>query len=105
MAKLSELDLIDAKSFLRVEFDLDDYFIELALDCAKSYVCSYTKRTMEELDEIPEVCMAVLVLVGHFYDHRSLETDSDVINYTIDKILGTHWFYMSDSQMSKLEGE
>ena len=40
MAKaFSDLDIYDAKSFLRIDYDLDDMFIEMALDSAKSYVC------------------------------------------------------------------
>lgn len=99
MAKLSELDIYDAKSFLRIDFDTDDMFIELALESAKSYVCNYCKRSAEELDSIPEVCMAVLVLTAHFYDNRSLETDTESLNYTIGKLLGLHWYYASDTQL------
>ena len=36
--KMSELDLYDAKAYLRIDFDLDDLFIELALDSAKSSI-------------------------------------------------------------------
>ena len=102
MAKgFSEIDLIDAKSFLRIDYDLDDVFIEMALESAKAYVCSYTKRSAEELNSVPEVAMATLVLMAHFYDNRSLEADTEVLNYTIGKLLGLHWFYMSDSQLGE----
>ena len=96
---LTTLDLYEAKNFLRVDFSEDDAFIELALDSAKSYVCNYCKRSIRDLDNIPEVCMAVLVLTAHFYDNRSLETDSESLNYTISKLLGLHWFMMSDGQL------
>ena len=99
--KLSEIDLYDCKNFLRVDFNEDDLFIEMALDSAKSYVCHYCKRSAEDLDEIPEVCMAVLVLMAHFYDNRSLETDTETLNYTISKMLGSPWYYMSDSQLGE----
>ena len=99
--KLSEIDLYDCKNFLRVDFNEDDLFIEMALDSAKSYVCHYCKRSAEDLDEIPEVCMAVLVLMAHFYDNRSLETDTETLNYTISNMLGSHWYYMSDSQLGE----
>ena len=102
MAKaFSELDILDAKSFLRVDYDLDDLFIEMALDSAKSYVCQYTKRTAEELNAYPEIAMAVLVLMAHFYDNRTLEADTESLNYTIGKLLGLHWYYMSDSQIGE----
>ena len=99
--KLSEIDLYDCKNFLRVDFNEDDLFIEMALDSAKSYVCHYCKRSAEDLDEIPEVCMAVLVIMAHFYDNRSLETDTETLNYTISKMLGSHCYYMSDSQLGE----
>lgn len=97
----SELDVFDAKSFLRIDYDLDDVFIEMALESAKSYICHYTKRSSQELNKIPEISMATLVLMAHFYDNRSLETDTETLNYTIGKMLGAHWFYMSDSQMEE----
>ena len=97
--KPSELTLSDAKDFMRIDFDMDDYLIEIMLESAKGWVCSYTKRTIEDLDKYAEVTMAILVLTSHFYDNRSLETDSDSINYTISKILGGHWFMMSDEQI------
>lgn len=99
---ITDLDLYDAKSFLRVDFDNDDIFIELALESAKSYVCNYCKRTIEELDNMPEICMAVLVLTAHFYDNRSLEADTESLNYTIGKLLGLHWYLMSDEQLEGL---
>ena len=102
MAKaFSDLDIYDAKSFLRIDYDLDDMFIEMALDSAKSYVCSYTKRPASELDAYPEISMAVLVLTAHFYDNRTLEADTESLNYTIGKLLGLHWYYMSDSQVGE----
>ena len=97
--KPSELDLYDAQEFMCIDFDMDDYLIEIMLESAKGWVCSYTKRTIEDLDKYAEVTMAILVLTSHFYDNRSLETDSDSINYTISKILGGHWFMMSDEQI------
>lgn len=99
--KISDIDLYDCKNFLRVDFDDDDLFIEMALESAKSYVCHYCKRSIEDLDNIPEICMAVLVLTAHFYDNRSLETDTDSLNYTIGKLLGSHWFYSSDEQLGE----
>ena len=99
MMKMSEITIVECKNFLRIDFSDDDFFIEMALDCAKSYVCNYCKRTAEDLDNIPEICMAVLVLMAHFYDNRSLDTDSETVNYTISKLLGNHWYYMGDSQL------
>ena len=96
---LTTLDLYEAKNFLRVDFSEDDTFIELALESAKSYVCNYCKRSIKDLDNIPEICMAVLVLTAHFYDNRSLEANSESLNYTIGKLLGLHWFLMSDGQL------
>ena len=82
MKPFSLLDIYDCKAYLRVDFDFDDYLIEMMLDAAKSYVKNYTKRTQEDLDKIPEVSLCVLVIMAHLYDHRTLEADSDVIDYT-----------------------
>ena len=99
MMKMSEITIVECKNFLRIDFSDDDFFIDMALDGAKSYVCNYCKRTADDLDNIPEICMAVLVLTAHFYDNRSLDTDSETVNYTISKLLGNHWYYMGDSQL------
>lgn len=101
--KMSELDIYDAKAYLRIDFDFDDYLIEMMLDAAKSYVCNYTKRPVEDLDNIAEVSLCVLVLTAHLYDHRTLEADTDIIDYTISKMLGASWYYMSDSQLEGIE--
>ena len=103
MKPFSLLDIYDCKAYLRVDFDFDDYLIEMMLDAAKSYVKNYTKRTQEDLDNIPEVSLCVLVIMAHLYDHRTLEADSDIIDYTISKILGCHWYYMSDNQLKGTE--
>ena len=95
MAKaFSDLDIYDAKSFLRIDYDLDDMFIEMALDSAKSYVCQYTKRPASELDAIPEVSMAVLVLMAHFYDNRTIPSTSDTtMEFVLRQTLGMHHIY------------
>lgn len=103
LLKPSALTLVEAKSFLRVDYDLDDFLIEMMLESAKGYVQTYTKRSLEELDEYPEIAMAILVLTSHFYDNRTLETDTTEVNYTVGKLLGTHWYYMSDSALDGVE--
>ena len=55
MKSFSSLDIYDCKTYLRVDFDFDDYLIEMMLDAAKSYVQNYTKRTQEDLDKILEL--------------------------------------------------
>ena len=103
LLKPSALTLVEAKSFLRVDYDLDDFLIEMMLESAKGYVQTYTKRSLEELDEYPEIAMAILVLTSHFYDNPTLETDTTEVNYTIGKLLGTDWYYMSDSALDGVE--
>ena len=41
--------------------------------------------------------------MARLYDRRTREADSGVIDYTITKILGSHWYYMSDSQLEGTE--
>ena len=101
--KPSELDVEDAKNYLRVDHNLDNFLIDIMLESAKGYVQSYTKRKMEELEQYPEVSMAILVLVSHFYDNRTLEANSSEINFTLEKLLGLHWYYVGDQTMEELE--
>ena len=53
MAKaFSDLDIYDAKSFLRIDYDLDDMFIEMALDSANEVESLYKPVYQKDGNEI-----------------------------------------------------
>ena len=92
--KMSEVTLEVAKSFMNVFYDEDDVLIEqVIMPSAKSYIASYTKRTLEDLDNIPEITTAFLILCTHLYDNRSLETTSKEINEYLRQSLSMHTFH------------
>lgn len=71
------------KQYLRVDHDLDDIEIMVALRSAIAYVKKYIKAEDEEqLGD--DLVMPVLVLVSHFYESKSLMSKS---NERIDRIL------------------
>ena len=66
LLKPSALTLVEAKSFLRVDYDLDDFLIEMMLEAAKGYVQTYTKRSLEELDEYPLIQLKSTIQLVNF---------------------------------------
>ena len=92
----STLTIEEIKDFLRIDFDDDDAFLTLSLEGAKGYIRSYTNRTDEDLDAIPEVSLAVFALVSHFYDVRSFVCEEQEANLVIRNILGMHSFYYGE---------
>ena len=69
LLKPSALTLVEAKSFLRVDYDLDDFLIEMMLEAAKGYVQTYTKRSLEELDNEE---LTIIKMTGYFMEEDEL---------------------------------
>lgn len=65
------LTLEFVKQYLRVDHDLDDLEIQVAMKSAVSYVKKYIKLADgEPLDY--ELIMPILTLISHFYENKSL---------------------------------
>ena len=75
MKPFSLLDIYDCKAYLRVDFDFDDYLIEMMLDAAKSYVKNYTKRTQEDLNQCQTLIAGAVQLM---YDRLMGNTEFDI---------------------------
>ncbi|GAA0071669.1 hypothetical protein UT300003_31940 [Clostridium sardiniense] len=59
-----------AKQYLRVDHDLDDLEIAVALKSAQSYVRKYIKIDKEELMDM-ELIIPVLTLTAFYYENKS----------------------------------
>lgn len=91
---LETIDLATVKSYLNVYHDLDDNLISnVIMPSAKGYIISFTKRDIDELNELPEICTAFLVLCAYIYDNRSLEVTGNDVNNVLKHTLGMHTFY------------
>ena len=84
-----DLTLDIVKHYMRIDFDLDDFELELYLKSAISYVRKYVEidNTDEKLDV--EMVMPILMLVSHFYENKS---PVNVSNEKLDVIFhGLMW--------------
>ena len=92
--KFSTIDISHCKKHLNIEDDFieDDTFIEISLSYAKDYVKSYTSLTEEQLDLIPSIVIAVLVIASDAYTRRVLAFgyDNNKINFIVKSILDMH---------------
>lgn len=93
--KVSELTVEYLISFLHIDEPDEEIRNLLSEDLteARSYVCSYTGLSDEEIDAHPEFVHAVCVLVQDMYDNRKLDLMSNGISYVnkvVESILGMH---------------
>lgn len=87
---LSQITLENVKQAARIDFDYDDLIIEQIMGAAKSYLLNITARSIEELDEIPEMVHAFYALCIDMYDNRSGMTDNIKENPTVKQIVAMH---------------
>ena len=87
----SEIVVNDLVNYLRLvettNADLD--LLATILEAAKSFILTYTGRTTEEADTMPEFTVAVYVIAEDMFDKRSYIVDSDTSNKIVDSILGS----------------
>lgn len=88
----SELDESTVADYLRLDDDSDE-LLEGVLQAAKSYVESYTGLNAEELDQLPDIPVAVMVLAQDMYDNRAYQagnTQIGNVNKVVASILEMH---------------
>ena len=51
--KVTDLDVIDVKDYLRVDFTEDDMLLSTMLGAAQSFIQSYLNRKFTDFEEIP----------------------------------------------------
>lgn len=88
--KFSEIATSDLVNYLRLveTTQADLVLLGTILEAAKSYVLTYTGRTVEDADLFPEFTIAVYTLVEDMFDKRTYIVDSDISNKIVDSILG-----------------
>ena len=84
--KFSEIDFDTVKDYLVAAIEEDIFEISMYIDAAKSYVKEYTALSDEELDEKEYLVMPTLMLISHFYENKTVETDRK-INVVFKNIL------------------
>lgn len=90
--KVSEITYQDIADYIRLsELDDDDInFIDTTINIAKDYICKYTGRTEEEIDNYPNMVIVVFVLCQDMFDNRALYVDNSNLNNVVETILGMY---------------
>ena len=70
--KLSEVNLNLVKSYLQIDYTDDDLQLELMIDAAKSYLYDNINCDPEYLDTKPDLVVACLQIISHFYENKSI---------------------------------
>lgn len=71
------MDLAEIKNYLRIDHSLDDVLIDTFKNAAESYI--YSSIEKQEVDD-KRFDLAVLLLIGHFYNNRSATTNENIQN-------------------------
>lgn len=71
-------------------YEEDKQLLEIFKDASVSYIKSHSGLTVEEMNSLDDLTVALLVLVSGMFDSRSIECDKDKVNLILDSILGLH---------------
>ena len=90
--KISEITLNDLVDYLRIS-ELDSSQTQLLTTiqaAAINYVVGVTSLTLEQLDNYPDLTLAVYALVQDMYDNRTYYVDKANISDTVSTILNMY---------------
>lgn len=89
--KVSEITSEDLADYLRLQDLTTDEVntLDNLLLVAKEYLKQYTGRTDEEIDDYPDMIIAVLIMVQDMWDNRTLYIQGNV-NPVVDTIINLH---------------
>lgn len=90
--KVSEITTKDIADFIRLGEvnSADEIQLQTFLTASQGYIRSYTGLNDKEIDELPEMVVAVYVLCQDMYDNRTLYVDSDNLNKVVQTIIDMH---------------
>ena len=90
--KVSEMTVSDIVEYCRIAepSEADNTFITQAIEAAKAYIRSYTGLDNDSIDKHEDFVIVVYVLVQDMYDNRSLYTEGNALNNTVETILSMH---------------
>lgn len=72
------ISLTEAKNFLRLEYTDEDEYIKSLIKTAREICESYMRKPID-CENCPErVRQAMLLIVGHFYENRETDTNSEL---------------------------
>ena len=92
ITKVSEITYEDVAEYIRLnEVTADDInTLNNLINTSKNFICNYTGRTIEELDDFGDFIIVGLILCQDMWDNRALYIDKKDLNKVVETILGMH---------------
>ena len=89
---VSELTYQDVAEYIRLDeiSESDQNTLNNLINIAKNFICNYTGKSLESLDEYQDFVIVVLILCQDMWDNRSLYIDKGNLNKVVETILGMH---------------
>lgn len=90
--KISEISQTDLVDYLRIS-ELDSSQVQLLTTiqaAATNYIVGVTGLTLEQLDNYPDLTIALYALVQDMYDNRTIYVDKANISDTVSTILNMY---------------
>ena len=88
--KVSEITLDVLKQYLRVAGAADDILLKAILAGAIQFSVNYTGLSETDLDDKPDMPLAILALCSDMYEVRQATVTGLQINPTVAQILGSY---------------
>lgn len=88
--KVSEITLDDIKTYIKIDNDDEDNFLNAVLVDSKSFIKSYTGLDYDKIDEKEDLTLPIFVLCAEMYDNRQFTVNKGTLNPIIQSILDMH---------------
>ena len=88
--KISTLNLLSVKQYLRIDTDEDDELLGGIMDAAEGLIVSLTGLSAEAVRDISEMGYAFLCICQQMYDVRAMTVSKDSLNPIVQQIIYAH---------------
>lgn len=88
--KISTLNLLSVKQYLRIDTDEDDELLGGIMDAAEGLIVSLTGLPAEAVRDISEMGYAYLCICQQMYDVRDMTVSKDSLNPIVQQIIYAH---------------
>ena len=92
ITKVSDITYEDIATYIRLSevTEDDENTLNALLNVSKEFICNYTGKAADELDNYQDFIIVVFILCQDMYDNRSLYVDKTNLNKVVETILGMH---------------
>ena len=88
--KISTLNLLSVKQYLRIDTDEDDELLGGIMDAAEGLIVSLTGLSAETVRDISEMGYEYLCICQQMYDVRDMTVSKDSLNPIVQQIIYAH---------------